>query len=69
MNKQIENKTAPPHLAAAIERMARAGAHGSLPTNGMFNSDQLGAMESERMPTYRRIAEVMLQALLDGARP
>lgn len=66
----MNTKTTPPvapALAAAIERMARAGAHDSMPTNGMFNSDQLGAMEDERMPTYRRIAEVMLRELLEGA--
>lgn len=52
--------------ADAIERMARAGARDSLPDNGMFNAYQLGAMRDERMPTYRRIAEVMLVALFKG---
>jgi hypothetical protein len=52
--------------AEAIERMARAGAKDSMPTNGMFNEDQLGAMFDERLPTYRRIAEVMLVALFNG---
>lgn len=58
-----------PALGIAIERMARAGARDSMPTNGMFNSYQLGAMEDERMPTYRRIAEVMLRELLEGKTP
>lgn len=48
----------------AIERMARAAVKDSLPTNGMFNSGQLGQMASERMGDYRRIARVMLDALL-----
>lgn len=52
--------------AIAIERMARAAAHDSLPTNGMFNSEQLDAMCDERMPTYRQIAKVMLGALIQG---
>lgn len=55
-----------PAMQAAIDRMAEAGALDSLPDNGMFNSDQLDAMRSERMPTYRRIAEVMLRALFTG---
>lgn len=50
----------------AIERMARAAARDSLPTNGMFNNEQLDAMCDERMPTYRRIAEVMLGVLIQG---
>ncbi len=48
----------------AIERMARAAAKDSLPRNGMFNSDQLDAMRSDRMPTYRQIARVMFLALI-----
>jgi hypothetical protein len=54
--------------AEAIERMARAGADDSLPDNGMFNEFQLGAMRDERLPTYRRIAEVMLVALFKGGK-
>lgn len=53
-------------LDSTIERMAHAGATDSLPTSGMFNDEQLDAMRSERMPTYRRIAEIMLRALLTG---
>ena len=53
-----------PWVTQAIERMAEAGVRDSLPTNGMFNEHQLDAMRSGRMPTYRRIAEVMLCALL-----
>jgi hypothetical protein len=52
-------------VQSLVQRMADAGARDSLPTNGMFNSEQLEAMRSERMPTYRRIAEVMLRALLE----
>jgi hypothetical protein len=48
----------------AVERMARAAVKDSMPTNGMFNSYQLDAMADERMDTYRRIARVMLNALL-----
>jgi hypothetical protein len=48
----------------AIDRMARAAVRDSLPRDGMFNSDQLDHMASERMPTYRTIARVMLDALL-----
>jgi hypothetical protein len=50
----------------AIERMAYAGARDSLPRNGMFNSEQLDQMRSERMDTYRKIAKVMYAALLRG---
>ena len=48
----------------AIERMAKAGAKDSLPKDGMFNIEQLDAMKSARMDTYRRIARIMLDALL-----
>lgn len=44
--------------------MADAGARDSLPRDGMFNSEQLDMMRSERMETYRTIARVMLDALL-----
>jgi hypothetical protein len=53
-------------MAIAVERMARAAARDSLPDNGMFNSEQLDAMCDERMPTYRRIAQVMLGVMLQG---
>lgn len=58
--------SADPLFTAAVERMAQAGASDSLPTSGMFNSEQLDKMRSDRMPTYRRIAEVMLRALMTG---
>lgn len=51
-------------LSAVIERMAFAAAKDSLPRNGMFNDEQLAVMRDERMPTYRHIAEVMLNAAL-----
>ena len=51
-------------MEQAIERMAEAGARDSLPSHGLFNSDQLEAMLSERMASYRRVAAVMLKALL-----
>lgn len=54
---------------AAIERMARDAVRDSLPRDGMFNSDQLDHMASERMPTYRRIAAVMFAALLNDDSP
>lgn len=52
-------------IDAAIERMAEASAADSLPRNGMFNSDQLDAMKSERFAAYKQVAKVMLAALLN----
>lgn len=52
-------------VEAAVERMARAAVQDSLPTNGLFNSYQLEAMADERMPTYKRIARVMLAAMFN----
>lgn len=52
--------------AIAVERMARAAARASLPTNGMFNSDQLDVMFEQRLHGYREIAEIMLGALIQG---
>lgn len=53
----------------AIERMAFAAAKDSLPTHGLFNEYQLDTMRAERMPAYREIAKVMLNALLTGEEP
>ncbi len=51
-------------LSQTIERMAYAAARDSLPGDGMFNAEQLDKMLTERMPTYRQIAQVMFWAML-----
>ena len=51
-------------LTEAIEKMAQAAAKDSLPRNGMFNSEQLEVMKNERLPDYRKLAEIMLKSLL-----
>lgn len=47
-------------LTKTIERMAEAAARDSLPKNGIYNKEQLESMKSERLPDYRRIAEIMI---------
>ena len=53
-------------LEKAIERMAEAAAKDSLPRDGMLNAEQLDVTKCERLPRYREIARVMLEALFNG---
>jgi hypothetical protein len=55
-----------PVLEKGLDRMAAAGAKDSLPQGGMYNSDQLDQMYEQRLPSYRRLAEIMLRAFFEG---